>query len=262
MYECNYYIDEDGTLHIIGEQFGTTTALGMAAAATALRQGASVMGPNLYIDSYADNMRLRRLPDDLRGILGIKVRCAPNLTEIPALPANLCSLELIGCPVRELPVIPATVCHLGLSGTALGGLPPLPAGLRSFGISCTRGIRSVELPDSVQRFAASSSDLEGEFHFGPDMVSLDLSFTRTTAIEGLSTNLVRLDLTHTDVEELPDTIYQRSLKYLNISYTKVTRLPDVERLPNLQQLDVRNTVIPDGVIDGYSTAYPNLIIIR
>lgn len=236
-----YYIDENGLMHIIGDD------------AQAVR-----------VISHADTQRLLAMPEMLpHTVSHLNINYCEHVERLPELPLALQSLYIVGTGVSELPELPPELRVLGMSGTKITELPDvLPDALVDLGISMTRGIRHVNLPAGIKTFVASGSDMEGVVEIGEDITGLDLSYTKVTDVvmTTISEHIIRLNVSHSLVTEVPIPAYGEDIIYLNISFTGISQLGDLN--DNLKQLDVRHTNIPSEEIDALAAERPNLIIIR
>lgn len=236
----SYYIDENGLMHIIGDD------------AQAVR-----------VISHADAVRLKNLPDRLPGALFyLGINYGINVDYIPELPDTMKYLHVVGSSIDKLPRLPAGMLTVGASGTRIKKLPSLPKGLAELGMSMVRGIKHVDLPSDISSFIASGTDLEGKFEIGRNMANLDLSYTAIDEIVApWASRIVRLDISHSKVSKWPDEISSlTTVKYINVSSTSISKIGDLG--PSIMQIDVRDTKIPDSMIDSVAAARPDLVIIR
>ena len=129
-----------------------------------------------------------------------------NLVLLQKLPASLVNFTCSGCPsVRKIPVLPHTVRYVNFSRSGIYELPELPIAITSIIASATQIRKLPYLYTGIQELIISGT-----------LVSKLNCYS-------LPDTLFTLDVSGTKITRLPD--LNRGLKTLNLSNTEITVLP-------------------------------------
>ena len=129
-----------------------------------------------------------------------------NLVLIQSLPSSLVNFTCSACPnVRKIPVLPNTVQYVNFNRSGIYELPEIPINIKSIFASATRISKLPYLYTGIQEIIVSGTNIS------------------KLKCHTLPETLFTLDVSGTKITKLPD--INRGLKTLNISNTDITILP-------------------------------------
>ncbi len=159
-----------------------------------------------------------------------------HVTNLPAFPPSMVSVNAIACQIATLPPIPGTAQNLYLSGNAFTTVPTLPAGLLVLEMDGSQLASFPALPASLEELSVQSCNLSALPSLPPGLRSLACNNNNFTALPSLPATLQTLGAGGCPLAALPT--LPNGLRFLTLDYDTGLPLP---------------ATLPDSLRDLYCT---------